>query len=188
LRPGEGGSGDRFPGWGRSSAGRAPALQAGGHRFDPGRLHHRRLPGKRRVPHYTDAAAIVCSQTMRAAPRLVMYPLYRGMSRIRLIMRLRQSVLGCGSCRLNDRLVEVVVFVLLKCESGSGASLGACDARSVFGWNKRPVVQPACLTGRVVRKNSAPTVGWRGFRGAVNDFAGWILRRLRKQVPWRPSG
>jgi hypothetical protein len=24
--------------WGRSSAGRAPALQAGGHRFDPGRL------------------------------------------------------------------------------------------------------------------------------------------------------
>jgi hypothetical protein len=25
--------------WGRSSAGRAPALQAGGHRFDPGRLH-----------------------------------------------------------------------------------------------------------------------------------------------------
>jgi hypothetical protein len=24
---------------GRSSAGRAPALQAGGHRFDPGRLH-----------------------------------------------------------------------------------------------------------------------------------------------------
>ena len=30
--------------WGRSSVGRAPALQAGGHRFDPGRLHyHNRL-------------------------------------------------------------------------------------------------------------------------------------------------
>ena len=29
-----------FQGWGRSSAGRAPALQAGGHRFDPDRLHH----------------------------------------------------------------------------------------------------------------------------------------------------
>ena len=27
------------PIWGRSSAGRAPALQAGGHRFDPVRLH-----------------------------------------------------------------------------------------------------------------------------------------------------
>ena len=25
--------------WGCSSAGRAPALQAGGHRFDPGQLH-----------------------------------------------------------------------------------------------------------------------------------------------------
>ena len=28
------------PAWGRSSVGRAPALQAGGHRFDPVRLHH----------------------------------------------------------------------------------------------------------------------------------------------------
>ena len=26
--------------WGCSSAGRAPALQAGGHRFDPVHLHH----------------------------------------------------------------------------------------------------------------------------------------------------
>ena len=26
--------------WGYSSAGRAPALQAGGHRFDPVYLHH----------------------------------------------------------------------------------------------------------------------------------------------------
>ncbi len=26
--------------WGVSSAGRAPALQAGGHRFDPDTLHH----------------------------------------------------------------------------------------------------------------------------------------------------
>ena len=29
----------REPLWGVSSAGRAPALQAGGHRFDPGTLH-----------------------------------------------------------------------------------------------------------------------------------------------------
>ena len=29
--------------WGVSSAGRAPALQAGGHRFDPGTLHHKEL-------------------------------------------------------------------------------------------------------------------------------------------------
>ena len=26
--------------WGHSSVGRAPALQAGGRRFDPDRLHH----------------------------------------------------------------------------------------------------------------------------------------------------
>ena len=28
--------------WGVSSAGRAPALQAGGHRFDPGTLHQKK--------------------------------------------------------------------------------------------------------------------------------------------------
>ena len=60
-----------FQGWGRSSAGRAPALQAGGHRFDPDRLHHRRLRCKRRVPHGPVTAAIVCLQTMKAAPRMV---------------------------------------------------------------------------------------------------------------------
>ena len=31
--------------WGCSSAGRAPALQAGGHGFEPHHLHHRRDPG-----------------------------------------------------------------------------------------------------------------------------------------------
>ena len=31
---------DRIEGWGCSSAGRAPALHAGGHRFDPVHLHH----------------------------------------------------------------------------------------------------------------------------------------------------
>ena len=31
------------PLWGVSSAGRAPALQAGGHRFDPGTLHHEEI-------------------------------------------------------------------------------------------------------------------------------------------------
>ena len=31
--------------WGFSSAGRAPALQAGGHRFDPGTLHQKKGHG-----------------------------------------------------------------------------------------------------------------------------------------------
>ena len=34
---------EEVPLWGVSSAGRAPALQAGGHRFDPGTLHHKKL-------------------------------------------------------------------------------------------------------------------------------------------------
>ena len=32
--------------WGCSSAGRAPALQAGGHRFDPVNLHHAGTPSR----------------------------------------------------------------------------------------------------------------------------------------------
>ena len=46
---------------GHSSAGRAPALQAGGHRFDPGWLHRRKQPakagtsGKRSVPRLRQA-------------------------------------------------------------------------------------------------------------------------------------
>ena len=35
----------RFPKWGCSSAGRAPALQAGGHGFDSHHLHQARSPG-----------------------------------------------------------------------------------------------------------------------------------------------
>ena len=34
---------------GCSSAGRAPALQAGGHRFDPGQLHHVAAQRKRQI-------------------------------------------------------------------------------------------------------------------------------------------
>ena len=37
---------ERIPEWGVSSAGRAPALQAGGHRFDPDTLHHQLLRSK----------------------------------------------------------------------------------------------------------------------------------------------
>jgi hypothetical protein len=108
-----------------------------------------------------------------------------------LITWLRQSVLGCGSGRLNDCpvfSVGAVVFVLLKCESGSGASLGACDGNLSFGAGGHPVVQPTCLTGSVVRENSAPTVGWRGFRGAMNDLTRWILWRSRKRAVRWPTG
>ena len=36
---------------GHSSVGRAPALQAGCHRFEPGCLHHASLVAQRRVKH-----------------------------------------------------------------------------------------------------------------------------------------
>jgi hypothetical protein len=35
--------------WGCSSVGRAPALQAGGHRFDPVHLHHSRVNKRSRL-------------------------------------------------------------------------------------------------------------------------------------------
>ena len=43
------------PLWGVSSAGRAPALQAGGHRFDPGTLHHKKLT---EVPSFEEETSL----------------------------------------------------------------------------------------------------------------------------------
>lgn len=53
--------------WGLSSAGRAPALQAGGHRFDPDRLHQK---------SFREAKASKASQTaQRCAANGVLTPL-----------------------------------------------------------------------------------------------------------------
>jgi hypothetical protein len=60
---------------GRSSAGRAPALQAGGHRFDPGRLQTK---GQRSTGGQRSALSIAESPEFG------------------LIMRLRQDVLAVG--------------------------------------------------------------------------------------------
>jgi hypothetical protein len=68
----------RFPVWGRSSAGRAPALQAGGHRFDPGRLHHPRLQSKRVNKHQPISATMVLPQRNNGFSRVVdMRPTHR---------------------------------------------------------------------------------------------------------------
>ena len=46
--------------WGCSSAGRAPALQAGGHRFDPVHLHQRRERDEKHTSeHYGLIAQVV---------------------------------------------------------------------------------------------------------------------------------
>jgi hypothetical protein len=131
-----------FPVWGRSSAGRAPALQAGGHRFDPGRLHPPRLLCKRVLPHRLWLSQPTrCRSPKQGGTHQNKHWLYRGMFRIRFDHVLRQSVLGrvvtpfvCLPC-----LCWVVAVVLLKCESGSGASLGACDRRHSFGVSVIPL-------------------------------------------------
>jgi hypothetical protein len=71
-------SGGQDPVWGRSSAGRAPALQAGGHRFDPGRLHHPRLQSKRVNKHQPISATMVLPQRNNGSSRFVgMRPTHR---------------------------------------------------------------------------------------------------------------
>ena len=51
--------------WGVSSAGRAPALQAGGHRFDPGTLHHKKLT---EVPMKVETSLSFLKEEFKDAP------------------------------------------------------------------------------------------------------------------------
>ena len=150
-----------FQGWGRSSAGRAPALQAGGHRFDPDRLHHRRLLGKRRslakywfVSRMIEFGLITC---LGKASRVV------------CSCRIMPLGLARGCCPVGWRCS------LLHCESGSGASLGACDRNQSVWAGRDPVVRLTCLTGNCCSQERRPNGRRRGFRGVVNDIAGWIF-------------
>jgi hypothetical protein len=59
-------------------------------------------------------------------------------------------------------------LVLYYCESGSGASLGACNCGlPCLGWVCGSVVWLGCLTEKGVRESMSPAAGRRGFRGAV---------------------
>jgi hypothetical protein len=111
------------------------------------------------------AVAIVCLQTMRAAS-----PDQRDTQgelqlvciadvRIRFDHAPGQSVPGVWLCRLYRLFRWSGRVVLCYCESGSGASLGACGSRSVFGLVKGPVVQPTCLTGNCCSQEWRPN-GW----------------------------
>jgi len=77
--------------------------------------------------------------------------------------------------------------VLCYCKSGSGASLGACDSKSVFGPVEGPVVQPTCLTGTCclagangnIRACERRPNGWMArVQRRVNDFVEWLSRRV----------
>jgi hypothetical protein len=107
----------RISSGGHSSAGRAPALQAGGHRFESGCLHkrtgclHKRVRGVR------------------------LFKLYRG--------KVTRSWRRCSHRRTAlSTLIAIRIgdFVLCQGESGSGASLGACDGSGTLSC-VRPVVR-----------------------------------------------
>ena len=96
-----------LPTRGRSSAGRAPALQAGGRRFEPDRLHHRSgAPCAPGVGWLDDGVSgRGCGVAVKYEVR------WHGAGCVHRWW----SVRGCGSGSC----------VLCQCESGSGASLGA---------------------------------------------------------------
>jgi hypothetical protein len=106
-------------GWGLSSAGRAPALQAGGHRFDPDSLHQ------------------FCSVSMwrsgfergpqgRAAWPDGGHRGYHGEVSVRrsLCSPKRGGICCCPFGTLGGVFTRFGCCGLLQCESGSGASLG----------------------------------------------------------------
>jgi hypothetical protein len=76
---------------GHSSAGRAPALQAGGHRFDPGWLHHF-VEGRTRVSWETGVSAF-SGAPERAAAR---WSYRRRRSRARSLAQTNSTNAGCG--------------------------------------------------------------------------------------------
>ena len=59
--------------WGCSSAGRAPALQAGGHRFDPGQLHQTL---KRSTAAVTEGSSDPTSNCQGTSPRFPCHGLH----------------------------------------------------------------------------------------------------------------
>ena len=61
--------------WGLSSAGRAPALQAGGHRFEPCRPHHNLPVGFADVARL--AEQLICNQqVIGSSPIIGFFPFY----------------------------------------------------------------------------------------------------------------
>jgi hypothetical protein len=165
-----------FQSWGRSSAGRAPALQAGGHRFDPDRLHPPSFVFKRgetaQFPHGGNGswrfvgmrpthrnAGLLANHESRGILCWLTWSLYRGKSEFGVIMCVGKASCVVWSCRLSGRPSRAVALVLWKCESGSGASLGACDLRSVFGRVEGPVVRLTCLTPASLECNHSSFAG-----------------------------
>jgi hypothetical protein len=118
---------------GRSSAGRAPALQAGGHRFDPGRLQTMLCPDMVYPDHAQPRPCF--AQTWSTQIMLSPDQLYAA----HCFCIAECSAFGLSACagtvsgvaRSSVSAIhpglqrQMVVMWSLQCESGSGASLGA---------------------------------------------------------------
>ena len=120
--------------WGCSSAGRAPALQAGGHRFEPVHLHHSGASCAPMSGHSFGLGGMgslgACAEETGCRHREE-----KG-SEPWLPARSRGGweEWFCGCCYLaGPRFGQVAHVVLCQCESGSGASLGASSAASLTG-------------------------------------------------------
>jgi hypothetical protein len=142
---------------GHSSAGRAPALQAGGHRFEPGCLHYlpvrqrrTRSRSEREANNPPDGRCKVrCDYPADAGLRLIRLDIgslgdgrwskanciaRKGHEIVALVFSLREHLRSRRSLSLSG------AFVLCQGESGSGASLGACDGSGIVCC-VRPVVR-----------------------------------------------
>jgi hypothetical protein len=128
-------SGGQDPVWGRSSAGRAPALQAGGHRFDPGRLHHPRLQSKRVNKHQPISATMVLPQRNNGSSRFVgMRPTHRNAGLLCKRRERRTPWLGVWLSAARAPLVILYRGMSpIRLDHGSGQSVPGMWSRRVCG-------------------------------------------------------
>ncbi len=176
-------------------------MQAGGRRFDPDCLHHPLLPASclparcsgQPIRRWRALAALASAgkrrhgsvrlgvNAIREQGQPWMGTVYRGMSEFGVIM-----CLGIASW-MWDRAVYGRCcgrVVLWKCESGSGASLGACDQLVRMDWwrSRCPI---GCLTGKGCPLACMIGKGVRDKR--PNGWTARVQRRCERFVGWIPA-
>jgi hypothetical protein len=193
-------------------------LQAGGHRFDPGRLHHPRLQSKRVNKHQPIRAAMVLRVSLTCGQRietLVCSANHESAERPACLPGLAWSLAVCSSgpighivsrnvpnsvgswvwakrpghvvtpsvrslrrsCLFFGNVNQVLVRLWARVTQGVSVVLGSwMDRRSRCSadLSDRELLLLG-LNGDIRAINGAPTVGQRGFRGAMNDPSGWIF-------------
>jgi hypothetical protein len=182
-----------FQCWGHSSAGRAPALQAGGHRFDPDCLHHPHLRSKCGKPACPPAATIICHQMMKAAATSFLevgmarldratFGLYRGMFEFGASVRRGIASPVCICVVLSIARVAVVLFfvsvnqVLLRLWT---RVMDICPWGNSWIYES-PVVRSIVLTGLVACKSGAPLgriSEWSETCERFYSTSGWLVVR-----------